>query len=201
MPTSENASSAELLQKILPAMLESADSSGWTDEAYARILTEMAIPADIASRALPSGLSSLVAHYFEKSLETLECELASLDLDDMRIRDKVTSGVRIWLDYLSTHHTASVKALDWITAHPLGPLPPTELVWQVADNIWTGIGDTSTGFTFMSKRTILSGVIASTLAVWRKGDEKDWSAFLDRRIADVMAFEKFKAKFKLPLPA
>ena len=70
------------------------------------------------------------------------------------------------------------------------------MIWQVADAVWTGLGDTSTGFYLYVKRTILSGVIASTLAVWRKSesDEAEWSAFLDRRIADVMAFEKVQGR-------
>ncbi|MEM6390832.1 MAG: COQ9 family protein, partial [Pseudomonadota bacterium] len=66
-----------------------------------------------------------------------------------------------------------------------------------ADRIWIALGDTSQDVNWYSKRAILSGVYGSTLLYWL-GDETPaaeatW-AFLDRRIAGVMQFEKFKAR-------
>lgn len=201
MPTTEDAPTTELLQKILPTMLESVAASGWTEPNYLRTLEECKIDRARAALSFPDGHASVLQAYLQESRETLKEELAALDLDTMRIREKVTSGVSLWLEHLSEHHIASRKALDWITARPLGPLPMTEFVWSIADAIWTGIGDTSTGFTYVSKRTSLSAVIGSTLTVWRQNDGAEWKAFLDRRIENVMAFEKFKAKFRFPLPA
>lgn len=201
MPTSEDAPSTELLQKILPSMLEKVAVSGWTEPNYLKTLEACKIDHARAALSFPDGHASILQAYLLKSRETLKDDLAALDLDAMRIREKVTSGVNLWLTGLSEHHLASRKALDWITARPLGPLPMTEFVWSIADAIWTGIGDTSTGFTYVSKRTTLSAVIGSTLTVWRQNDEAAWKAFLDRRIENVMAFEKFKAKFRFPLPA
>lgn len=203
MPTPSIAPSAALIEKILPEMLKKAGEAGWNDESYAQVLKTKRVSHEKAAMALPDGVSSLIEIYFTRAREQVVSELSALDQSDMRIRDKVTTGVRIWFGYLSEHHRASVRALDWCAVHPAEPVPLTEMVWQVADAVWTGIGDTSTGFTYMSKRTILSGVIVSTLAVWRQSesDEAEWSAFLDRRISDVMAFEKFKAGFKLPFVA
>jgi len=54
----------------------------------------------------------------------------------------------------------------------------------------------STDFNFYTKRAILAGVYSSTLLRWFTDDSEDEKAtfeFLDRRIDDVMRFEKFKA--------
>ena len=203
MPTPSDGPSAALVEKILPEMLILAAESGWTDANFRLALKNQGVDPGQASAALPDGVGSLIVFLFDRSLSTLDTELAALDLTSMRIRDKVTSGVRIWLETLSGDHQASVRALDWVTARFTGPLPVTELIWKVADHVWTGIGDDATGFSYMSKRTILAGVISSTLAVWRKsaGEEAEWSAFLDRRIGDVMSFEKFKARFRPSVPA
>ncbi len=202
MPTSETAPSADTAQKILTAMLPIADQSGWTTSTYDQAVTASGVSASDAAQALPEGLRSLLPYYIGHVTERLKTEMAALDLASMRIRDRATAGVRIFLEILSEHHSASVKALDWLTIRPTGPLPMTELVWSVADRIWVSLGDDATGFTYASKRTTLSGVIGSTLAVWRTDEAgSEWPDFLDRRIENVMAFEAFKAKFKMPFPA
>ena len=65
--------------------------------------------------------------------------------------------------------------------------------------MWRLAGDTATDFNHYSKRAILSGVYTSTTLVYL-GDESDDLAetrgFLDRRIDDVMRFEKFKGQWR-----
>jgi ubiquinone biosynthesis protein COQ9 len=58
------------------------------------------------------------------------------------------------------------------------------------------LGDTSDDVNWYSKRAILSGVYGATLLFWLGDDSPDQSAtwaFLDRRIDNVMQFEKFKS--------
>ena len=201
MPTPETAPSLALAEKILPDMLKFASESGWTEANMRRAAIEAGVSDAELAIAAPDGVSSLVVCYLTSLEETCRRDLAALDMETMRIRDKVTHGVRIWFDALGAHKSASLKALDYLAVRPLGPKSVPQIVWSVADLIWTGIGDESTGFTYASKRTSLSGVILSTLTVWRNADDEDtWQAFLDRRIENVMTFEKFKAKFKLPKP-
>ena len=65
--------------------------------------------------------------------------------------------------------------------------------------MWRLAGDTATDFNHYSKRTILSSIYAATLLVWLDDDSEGWSetrAFLDRRLADVGRFEKWKAEWR-----
>ena len=67
------------------------------------------------------------------------------------------------------------------------------------DRIWTVLGDTARDFNWYSKRATLSGVYSSTVLYWLGDDSLDHQAtweFLDRRIEDVMRFEKTKAKVR-----
>lgn len=200
MPTPEDAPTAALVQKILPEMLKIAGEEGWNAMTLQKAAQLADVQADDVSQALPSGIDSLVPLYFRELDERLRDKLSNTDMGSLRIRDKVTLGVETWFELLGEHHGASVKAIDWCSARLFGRLPTTELIWGTADTIWTGIGDEDTGFTYMSKRTTLSAVLTSTLAVWRQNanDDAEWKAFLSRRIDDVMSFEKFKAKLKAP---
>lgn len=59
------------------------------------------------------------------------------------------------------------------------------------------MGDKSTNFNWYAKRTTLSGVLGAMLAAWiGTDDEAEVDARLDRRIANIMQFEKFKAQAK-----
>ena len=63
--------------------------------------------------------------------------------------------------------------------------------------MWRLAGDTSTDFNHYTKRMTLGAVYGSTLLVWLDDQSEGWSdtaAFLDRRIDDVMRFEKAKAR-------
>ena len=72
-------------------------------------------------------------------------------------------------------------------------------MWGTADAIWTALGDSSRDVNWYTKRLTLSAVYSATVLYWL-GDQSDghadtW-AFLDRRIEDVMRFEKAKADFR-----
>jgi len=65
--------------------------------------------------------------------------------------------------------------------------------------MWRIAGDTSTDFNHYTKRMTLGAVYASTLIAWLDDQSEGWSdtaAFLDRRIDDVMKFEKVKAQWR-----
>ena len=200
MPTPEHASSVTESEKILLSAAEMASEEGWTEAVFRKAREIHGASPDDMAWYFPDGAASLVPAWFELKRTGLKAALADQPLEDMRIREKVTTGVELWLSDVSKDFQATVKAFDWCTVRPLGTASLPEVIWAVADTIWTGIGDTSTGFTYYSKRTTLSAVITSTLAVWRTshGDPEDWKPFLDRRIEDVMTFEKFKAGLKMP---
>jgi ubiquinone biosynthesis protein COQ9 len=65
--------------------------------------------------------------------------------------------------------------------------------------MWRAAGDSSVDFAWYTKRATLAAVYAATMLAWMDDDSEgfaDTRAFLDRRIGDVMKFEKFKATFK-----
>ena len=65
--------------------------------------------------------------------------------------------------------------------------------------MWRIAGDTSTDFNHYTKRMTLGAVYGSTLLAWLDDQSEGWTdtaAFLDRRIDDVMRFEKFKAEWR-----
>ena len=81
-------------------------------------------------------------------------------------------------------------------ALPMHAADGAKALWSTADAIWDALDDPSDDFNWYSKRAILSGVMSSTLLYWlgdhSEGQAASWE-FLDRRIENVMQFEKLKA--------
>ena len=74
-----------------------------------------------------------------------------------------------------------------------------QLVWQTADKIWQGLGDESEDINWYTKRATLTAVYSATVLFWLGDDSADcvdsWD-FLDRRIENIMQFERFKSGVK-----
>ena len=74
-----------------------------------------------------------------------------------------------------------------------------QLVWQTADKIWQGLGDESEDINWYTKRATLAAVYSATVLFWLGDDSAEcvdsWD-FLDRRIENIMQFERFKSGVK-----
>ena len=112
----------------------------------------------------------------------------------LKIRDRITELLWFRFEAMLPAREAVRTGLA-ILARPDNALRGMKLGWRTADRIWRLAGDTATDFNHYTKRAILSGVVASTLAVLiddRSEGRTETRAFLDRRLQDVARFEKFK---------
>jgi ubiquinone biosynthesis protein COQ9 len=121
--------------------------------------------------------------------------LQDADLTALRFREKVTYAVRLRLELVDKEAVRRGVALFALPQHGL---EGAALIWGTANVIWNALGDTSRDINWYSKRATLSAVYSATVLYWL-GDSSennaDTWAFLDRRISNVMQFEKIKAGF------
>ncbi|GJL97805.1 MAG: hypothetical protein DHS20C06_16220 [Hyphobacterium sp.] len=196
------------LDLILDAALPHAAFDGWSDETLALAAADAGLSQDDVLLIAPRGALDLIAHWSARLDQTMLDRLQEVDLKSMKIRERVTFAVQSRLDAIGPHGEAALRARARLLLHDAATLG-AELVWATSDAIWTGMGDPSTDFNWYSKRATLSAVYATSLAAWlndRDPDKANAKAFLDRRIENVMEFEKAKAGWRkmtkdLPDPA
>lgn len=185
----------EALARRLPAH---AVFDGWGDAALAGAAGELGVPADRAALCFPGGAIEMIDAWFSAIDGAMAAKLATLDLSAMKIRDRIRAALLARLDEATAHPDALRRALA-ILARPDHLARAGKLAWHAADAMWRAIGDGSTDFAWYSKRTTLAALYAATMTAWMDDDSDgfaDTRAFLDRRIDDVMRFERFKAKIK-----
>lgn len=192
--TSETAAPSDrFLESLLDAMLELAPESGWTQAALGRAAEKAGLSQGQALLAAPHGVSDVLEAFGQRVARAAGQALSHPDIAALKVREKVRAGVKAWLAALGAHKAAVKRA----TVTPANLLTGPKGLWAAADAIWAALGDKSTDYNWYTKRMTLSGVLGSTLAAWlASDDEAAIDAFLDRRIENVMQFEKLKAQAK-----
>jgi len=184
--------------QILTQALRLAPFDGWTDMMLRDAVRKTDLPTGSAALYFPGGVLDLLQYWSDQTVAHVEAEIADRGLSNMRIRDRVTEGIIIAMEATGSHEAAMRRALSRLALpDALGHAP--RQMWAMADAIWHSIGDTSTDFNHYSKRMILSGVLSTSLVAWlndKSADKSQARAFIDRRIDNVMQFEKVKARAK-----
>ena len=188
----------EIRAALAPEIAVHAAFDGWNDTAVMAAAQEMGVDPDIAKLAFKGDAMTLIDHWIASVDAEMEDRLPPEKLSAMKIRERITALVDTRLQIAAPVKEAQRRALA-IMAMPQNLLATTRIGWRSADAMWRLAGDTATDFNHYTKRLTLSGVYASTLAVFVNDDSEDFAdtrAFLARRIDNVMQFEKAKAKAK-----
>lgn len=193
---------------ILNAVLRDSVFDGWTDVMLAKATVRAGLPDGAESLYFPDGVLGVIKFWSDQMDASAREKIEVLDLDEMRIRDRITQSVILRLSEIGSHEEAARRAQARLSL-PDGVGTGATITWQASDMIWRAIGDTSTDANFYSKRAVLSAVLGSTAPIWLAdplSDKPEAKRFLDRRIENVMQFEKLKAQFrrlqeKAPNPA
>ena len=178
---------------VLQAALAHVAFDGWSETSLAAAIADSGVEPGLARALYPRGGVDLAVAYHRQGDAAMVEALAAHDLTEMRFRDRVALAIRLRLMAADKELVRRGSALFALPHHAI---EGAGLIWATADAIWTALGDTSRDFNWYSKRTSLSAVYGATVLYWlgdtSEGDEATW-AFLDRRIENVMQFEKAKA--------
>lgn len=190
-PETEAAPSDLFLERLLDAMLDIVPEMGWTRAALDTAAEKAGLSVGQALLSAPNGVPDVLEALGKRAARA--AGRAVLAADNQKVRQKVRAGVKGWLAALEAHKPAVKRA----AATPANLLTGPKGLWAAADAIWAALGDTSTDYNWYTKRMTLTAVLGSTLTAWLgTDDEAEVDAFLDRRIENVMQFEKLKTQAK-----
>lgn len=188
----------EIREVVAPRLASHAAFDGWNEKAVESAAMEVGVDADLAKLSLKGGAMALIEAWIGSVDAEMARRLPPEKLNAMKIRERITTLVATRLEIAAPDREGQRRALA-IMAMPQNVAAAARIGWRSADRMWRLAGDTATDFNHYTKRMTLSAVYASTLSVF-VNDESDGfaetRAFLDRRIENVMQFEKAKAQAK-----
>ena len=188
----------QLRRRLALAVGENAVFDGWTRKAVDSAAAQLGVDPVQARLAFPKSQAGMIDCYIQEVDRALEAWFTPKRLAGMKIREKIRSLIWHRLEIMGPAREAVRRGLA-ILAMPQNVPQALRTGWRTADLMWRIAGDTSTDFNHYTKRMTLGGVYASTLLVWLDDQSEGWqetAAFLDRRIDDVMKFEKLKAEWR-----
>lgn len=185
-------------ERLLRAALPHVVFDGWTETTLRRAVAETGDDMALARLAFPRGGIDMALEFHRRADRELSAALDRADLVSMRVRDRIAFCVRKRIEIVAPHREAVRRGAS-LFALPMNAPEGARALWETADLIWTRCGDSSTDYNWYTKRAILSSVVSSTMLYWLGDHSTDFAAtwaFLDRRIENVMQFEKSKAAFE-----
>ncbi|HYU95001.1 MAG TPA: COQ9 family protein [Sphingomicrobium sp.] len=188
----------QLRRRLALAVGENAVFDGWTRTAVDSAAGQLGIDPVQARLAMPKSQAGLIDLYLQEVDRELAAWFTPERLEALKVREKIRSLVWRRLEIMGPAREAVRRALA-ILAMPQNVPLALKASWRTADLMWRIASDTSTDFNHYTKRMTLGAVYASTLLAWLDDQSEGWSdsaAFLDRRIDDVMKFEKWKAQWR-----
>ena len=185
-------------RKLLSFILPNIDFDGWSSDAFNLAINDSGVDVGLAVQAAPRGAIDLAVAFHRQGDESMLTTHEKSDIINLRYSEKVAQMVWFRIEALKAHKEAVRRSII-LFALPSNLNEGGKLIWNTVDCMWNALEDTSTDSNWYTKRATLSAVYSSTILFWL-GDEslgsKDTWDFLDRRIKNVMAFEKTKAKIK-----
>ena len=177
---------------------ENAAFDGWNSKAIDSAAAQTGIDRAQARLAFPKEAAHMVDAYIQGVDSAMEAHFSPEKIAAMKVRERIRALIWYRLEMMAPAREAVRTGLS-ILAMPQNLPLAARIGWRSADLMWRLAGDTATDFNHYTKRLILSGVYGSTLLAWLDDQSEGWSetaAFLDRRLADVMRFEKWKAAWR-----
>lgn len=192
--TEQPAADTGSIDALLDAALIHVAFDGWTEATFAAAVEDCGMDPVLARALCPRGAVDLALAYHRRGDAQMLERLKTADLTGLRFRDKIAAAVRLRLE--ASDDKEAVRRGVTLFSLPVYAADGAKAIWGTVDAIWTALGDTSEDINWYSKRATLSGVYSSTVLFWlgddSSGHQATWD-FLDRRIDNVMQFEKLKA--------
>ncbi|MFL6724468.1 MAG: COQ9 family protein [Sphingomicrobium sp.] len=187
----------KLRLKLALPVGENAAFDGWTAKAVESAAAQAGIDMAQAKLAFPKDPAQMVDAYIQGVDAALEAQFTPDRVAALKVRERIRALIWYRLEVMGPAREAVRTGLS-ILAMPRNVALGLRIAWRSADLMWRIAGDTATDYNHYSKRLILSGVYGSTLLAWLDDQSEDWAetgAFLDRRLAGVIRFEKWKASW------
>lgn len=184
----------DVKETLLDAALIHVTFDGWSEETFRAAVAETGVSMALARAVCPRGAVDLAVAYHERGDRLMAERFKAEDMSALRYSQKVAALIRFRIE--AADDKEAVRRGSSLFALPQHAADGARLIWNTCDLIWRLLGDNSDDVNWYTKRMTLSGVYGATVLFWLGDDSLDGQAtwdFLDRRIDDVMRFEKFKA--------
>lgn len=183
---------------IIDQLIKNIPFEGISDATLLKVCEELNLTNSFCK--FQNGIYSVLEYIAQDLNNAMEAELRNCNLEDMKVRERIKLAIHIRLSNYAKlpNYREVLKNILSFSALPKNVFFSSKILYRTVSAIWYGIHDQSTDFNYYTKRTILAGVYLSTIVFFINDHSEDFVntlSFLDRRIENVMTFQKLKTRF------
>jgi len=196
-------------EQIALAALRHVPFDGWTTLSLEAGARDSGFDAIMVKRVFPLGLSQWAETWSEWADARMVETLGGLDLENMRIRDRIAQAVKARIMAHAGHREALRCCLAWL-AIPGNTSVAAKNTLRSVSAMWYVAGDRSADWNYYTKRGLLAPVYTTTVLYWladtasetdgdtggEDGDYPDTWGYLDRRIDNVLTIFGLPGRLK-----
>jgi len=191
-------STAEIIDALLPQVA----FDGWTEKSLRQALASLGQPPEDAKLLFPGGAGEMIETFCALADARMEQAAAAAGLSALRVPARVRAVLAIRFEQNRANKEAIRRALSWLSL-PVNARVSARTLAATVDAVWFAAGDTSTDFSWYTKRGILAAVYGATLLYWLSDASEEDEAtlkFLDRRLAGVAKIGKLRKRVEGMVP-
>ncbi|MBC65250.1 MAG: COQ9 family protein [Rhodobacteraceae bacterium] len=186
------------INKFIEIALKHVPFEGWNEQVFEKTCLEANISIIQGKLLFPRSSTDLMLSFLKRDDEKLSSLIKKSDNVNQKYRNRISNAIFDRINLAQQNREAYRKALSLLALPHMAP-DNAAMMWNLSDTIWIALNDSSTDINWYTKRITLGFVYSTSLIYWL-GDEshelKKTKDFLERRIEDVMEFEKVKGKFR-----
>ncbi|WP_410543672.1 COQ9 family protein [Wolbachia endosymbiont of Armadillidium arcangelii] len=187
------------MKLIVDKLIKVIPFEGISDATLLKVCTDLNLANSFCK--FQNGIYSALEYIAEDLNSSMETELWNYNLEDMKVRERIKLAVQIRLSNYAKlpNYREFLKNVLSSSILPKNTYFSSKVLYRTVSTIWYGIYDQSTDFNYYTKRVILAGVYLSTILFFINDYSEDFVdtlSFLDKRINNVMTFQKFKTRLK-----
>jgi len=187
---------SEIRDRAVRAMLPIAALEGWNWGTLRAGLTAAGEDPTLAESHFPAGPAGAVLAWIDLLNREMVEAAAAEGVTGLRVPKRIRRVVELRLIAMAPHKRALRRALS-LLALPWNAPYGLRATAETVDAMWHAAGDSSADFSWYTRRATLAAIYAATIAWWmRDEDPSIYGAmqFLDRRLAELARFQKWKAR-------
>ena len=184
--------------RLIVAMLPDVPFDGWSQHALRLSAERIEIPVAEACALFPRGALDMVAAFSRWADRQMLDRIEAAPPESLSLSRRIARALRIRFEVLLPWREAVRRGMTVLAMPQNAPLG-MRLLYETVDGIWYAVGDTSTDFSFYTKRASLAGIYAAAMLFWlddRSPGSVETDAFVERRLADLHRLTELRERFE-----
>ena len=179
--------------KILETSKKIIIRDGWSSNIFKQIICDD-LNSDDLSYYFPNGYKDLLEFVLKKINTDLETKVKKINIINFPLSKRIKKILLIRLELLNEDKIFYKKTFNHLMLPQNSKIMKKNL-YKSIDNMWYLAGDTSTDFSFYTKRITLAVIYINSLFIFFNKDTKSAELNIERNLKNLSKIPKIKERF------